>query len=143
MAFLRLLVHASPQEEYPAHTRTGNPMANRIASYFALAFVAGCATSGLINPPPVPSTPNASANVRIHRHVTGNAVLEDVTFTIHDEPIYRFGHTKTFAFVMDPGEYLFGYVQGGKRCSTDVQIDAGGNYVFDLMPNCVIELEKQ
>jgi hypothetical protein len=118
-------------------------MTNRIVIYVVLALISGCAASGLINQPPLPSTAGASANVRIHRVGTGDSVLDDVTFTINDEPIYRFGDTTDFAFVMDPGEYLFGYRQAGKRCSTDVQIDAGGDYVFDLKPNCVIELEKQ
>ena len=119
-------------------------MANRIIGYFTLALIAGCTTSGIIvNQPPMPNSPQDSANIRIHRNVAEGEVLDDVTFTINEEPVYQFGDTNDFSFITDPGEYLFGYRQGGKDCSTDVQIDAGGFYVFSLKPGCIIEMEKE
>jgi hypothetical protein len=119
-------------------------MANRIIGYFALALITGCATNGnIINQPPMPNSPQDSANIRIHRDVADAAVLDDLTFTINEEPVYQFGDTSDFTFIMEPGDYLFGYRHSGKHCSTDVQIDAGGFYVFSLKPGCVIELEKE
>jgi len=117
-------------------------MTNRLVHYLIPVLLSGCASSGIINQPPIPNTQAASANIRIHKDVA-DGLLHDLTFTINDEPIYRFGDTNDFTFVMDPGEYLFGYRRGGKRCSTVVDIDAGGFYVFDLKPDCVIELEKE
>ena len=119
-------------------------MENRIIGYLALTLIAGCATNGnIINQPPMPDSRQDSVNVRIHRDVAVKEILNDVTFTINEEPIYQFGDTSDFTFVTVPGEYLFGYRQGGKDCSTDVQIDAGGFYVFDLKPGCIIEMEKE
>lgn len=119
-------------------------MANRIIGYLALALIAGCASNGnIINQPPMPDTPQDSVNIRIHRDVADAEVLDDVTFTINEEPIYQFGDTSDFTFITVPGDYLFGYRQGGKDCSTDVQIDAGGSYVFDLKPGCIIDMEKE
>jgi hypothetical protein len=116
----------------------------RIAGYLALMLITACTASGvIINQPPMPNSPQDSANVRIHRGVTDGVVLDDVTFTINEEPVYQFGDTNDFTFVMEPGEYLFGYRRGGKDCSTDVQIEAGGYYVFALKPGCIIEMEKE
>ena len=119
-------------------------MANRIIGYLALALVTGCAGNGLIiNQPPMPDSTQDSVKVRIHRDVADAEVLDEVTFTINEEPIYQFGDTSDFTFVTEPGEYLFGYRQGGTHCSTDVQIDAGGFYVFSLKRGCIIEMEKE
>lgn len=119
-------------------------MTNRIIGYLALTLIAGCATNGtIINPPPEPTLPQDSAKIRIHRDVSEGEVFDDVTFTINEEPIYQFGDTSDFTFITDPGDYLFGYRQGGKHCSADVQIDAGGSYVFDLKPGCIIDMEKE
>jgi hypothetical protein len=145
MDLFRLLMHPSRQAKtYTTPRRTGNPMANRIIGYVALALIAGCSTGGnIINQPPMPNSPQDSANIRIHRDVADKEVLDDVTFTINEEAVYQFGDTSDFTFVTDPGDYLFGYRQGGKHCSTDVQIDAGGFYVFSLKPGCIIEMEKE
>jgi len=119
-------------------------MIYRIVAYFVLAFITACSTNGLIiNPPPIPNSPQDSAKIRIHRDVAEGEVLEDVTFTINEEPVYQFGDTSDFTFVTDPGDYLFGYRQGGKDCSTDVQIDAGKSYVFSLKQGCIIEMDKE
>ena len=119
-------------------------MANRITGYLALMLIAGCSTNGtIINQPPMPDSPQDSANVRIHRGVADGVVLEDVTFTINEEPVYQFGDTSDFTFITEPGGYLFGYRQGGKHCSTDVQLDAGGFYVFSLKPGCIIEMQQE
>ena len=119
-------------------------MPKRIAGCFVLMLLAACSTGGIIlNQPPEPDSPQDSVNVRIHRDVADSAVLENVIFTINAEPVYQFGDTNDFTFVTVPGEYLFGYRQGGKDCSTDVQIDSGGFYVFSLKPGCIIEMEQE
>jgi len=119
-------------------------MSRRIAGCIALTLLVGCSTSGvIINQPPEPVSPQDSVNVRIHRDVTDGVVLENLIFTINEEPVYQFGDSNDFVFVTVPGEYLFGYRQRGKDCSTDVQIDAGGYYVFSLKPGCIIEMEQE
>jgi hypothetical protein len=144
MDLFKALVHPSRLVENTVHRRTEDPMIKRITGYLALTFITGCASNGaIINQPPMPNTPQDSVNVRIHRDVAVKEVLNDVTFTINAEPVYQFGDTSDFSFVTVPGEYLFGYRHGGQECSTDVQIDAGGFYVFDLKPKCVIEMEKE
>jgi hypothetical protein len=120
------------------------PMPKRIAGYFVLTLLAACTTGGvMLNQPPEPDSPQDSVTVRIHRDVADGVILENLIFTINEEPVYQFGDANDFTFVTVPGEYLFGYRQGGKHCSTDVQIDAGGSYVFSLKPGCIIEMEKE
>jgi hypothetical protein len=138
------LVHPSRLAKYTALRRTEDPMIKRIISYLALTLIAGCASNGvIINQPPMPNTRQDSVNVRIHRDVDVKEILNDVTFTMNNEPIYQFGDTSDFSFVTVPGEYLFGYRNGGQDCSIDVQIDAGGSYVFSLKPKCLIVMEKE
>lgn len=119
-------------------------MPKRIAGYFVLTLLTACSTGGVvINQPPEPDSPQDAVNVRIHRDVTDGVMLENLVFTMNGEPIYQFGDTNDFTFVTVPGEYLFGYRQGGKDCTTDVQIDPGGYYVFSLKPGCIIDMEQE
>ncbi|HHH38354.1 MAG TPA: hypothetical protein ENK50_02100 [Sedimenticola sp.] len=70
--------------------------------------------------------------------------LADTVFTLDGVPIYRFGDSRHYSVVLDQGTYRFGYTRAfGPRCTTEVDIESGGHYVFDLKPGCVIELESE
>jgi hypothetical protein len=110
---------------------------------FLVILLSGCAGSGVINQPPRISSPDNTANVTIHRAVSDGYIFSNLTFTIDGNPTYRFGATNDYTFSLDAGDYIFGYTQGLKKCSTNVYIQAGGFYVFNLAPDCLIELEQE
>jgi hypothetical protein len=41
---------------------------------------------------------------------------------------------------LDTGDYMFGYSHGSEDCETNVYIKPRANYVFELGPECHIEL---
>ncbi|MCK5479349.1 MAG: hypothetical protein KAI44_10550 [Methylococcales bacterium] len=103
-----------------------------------------CASSsGMLNPTPPVNSPETSANITIHRAISQDALPDNLIFTINGVDTFGFDKDNDFKFVLNEGNYIFGYKHGvfEKHCSVDVEIHAGINYVFSLEPDCVIELE--
>jgi hypothetical protein len=98
----------------------------------------------MIDPPPPPTSQANSAEVEINLRIEDGGGFAGTVFTINDKPIYHFGDSHRYSLVLDQGGYLFGYTRGfDTKCSAEVDIEAGGRYVFALKPDCVIELESQ
>jgi len=104
---------------------------------FVLALLAACTSTGVIHEPPRVTLAESAVNVRIHNVMPGG----DVTFTIDDVEIYRFVEPSHYDFVLDAGMYMFGYKKGAKKCHAEVQLTAGDSYVFNLEPDCAIEMQ--
>lgn len=87
----------------------------------------------------------SSSNITIHRVIPQDLLFDSLIFTIDGVDMYGFGKSNTFKFVLGEGNYIFGYKSGlwwfEKKCVVDVQIYALENYVFNLGPECVIELQ--
>jgi hypothetical protein len=107
-----------------------------------LLLLSACAGTGLINPLPPVDSPATSSNVVLNNLFTNVSHFRNLTFTLNDKPVYNFGNTANFSFHLNQGEYLFGYTYGSKNCQTEVQIRPKANYVFNLGPDCLIELES-
>jgi len=112
-------------------------MTKDIAKLMPLAFLTACASTGDLHEPPLATSPATAVNVRIHKVVAS----DNVTFTINDVDIYGFGVDTDYTFVTDAGSYMFGYTNGFKKCYAEVMLNAGVSYVFNLAPNCVIEMQ--
>jgi hypothetical protein len=113
--------------------------------WLALALVlGGCAAAGGPEnaPPPAGGAANA-ANVRVYRDTPPEDDLFGMVFTINADPTYQLRPGERYDFELAAGSYQFGYRMGTDNCAQDVQIDAGGNYVFKLGSGCNIELESQ
>ena len=109
-----------------------------------MTLLTACASSGMMHETPVPVSRDSSANITIHRVIPQDLFFDSLIFTIDGVDIYQFGKSKSLKFVLGEGNYIFGYKSGRwwfeKKCIVDVEIIAGENYVFNLEPECVIEL---
>lgn len=112
-------------------------MIKNIIKLIPLVFLTACTTVGDINEPPLATSRDSAANVRINKVIAA----DNVTFTINDVEIYGFGEASDYEFVTDAGSYMFGYKKGFKKCYAAVMLNAGVSYVFELKPDCIIEMQ--
>ena len=108
---------------------------NIILLIFAL--LTACASTGVLHEPPRATSAESAVDVKIHNVIPSGKV----TFTINDVEIYGFVEPSSYAFVLDAGSYMFGYKKGGKKCHAEVMLNTGNAYVFNLAPNCHIEMQ--
>jgi hypothetical protein len=101
------------------------------------AFLTACAGIGGTHEPPQATSPESAVKVRIHKVLPG----DNVTFTIDGDKIHRFGNTSDYEFTTETGSYMFGYTKGHKKCYAEVVLNAGTSYVFNLAPDCTIEMQ--
>ena len=114
-----------------------------------IKFLVSCATIllmvGCSNPqrmeqlPPIKS-PDTSSQVFLKSMFMDKMDNRQLTFKLDAVPIYRFGDTRQFSFYLDTGTYMFGYGHGSEDCETNVFIEPRKNYLFELGPECRIEL---
>ncbi len=109
----------------------------------ATLFLNACTSPGVINATPLVASPATSANITIHRAIDQGALFDNLVFSIDGVDTYRFDDSDNFKFVLPEGNYIFAYKHGlfAKTCTTAVEIQAGINYIFNLEPDCTIELE--
>ena len=62
-----------------------------------------------------------------------------MTFLIDGIEIYGFLPGQSYTFLLDPGEYIFGYYLGLNSCRRYGRIDPGVDHLIKLAPLCVIE----
>jgi hypothetical protein len=109
----------------------------------AIVLLAGCSTPRRIDALPPLKSPDTSSKIFLKNVFEGEPDIDRLTFKLDDVPIYRFGDTRQFSFYLDTGDYMFGYSHGSKDCETNVSIEPRKNYVFELGPDCKIELVSQ
>ena len=103
----------------------------------SIALLTACANKGAINQPPRATSAQSAVDVRIHNVIPDS----HVTFMIDDVEIYGFVEPSHYDFVLDSGSYMFGYKRDGRKCHAEVVLNAGVAYVFNLAPDCVIEMQ--
>ena len=113
------------------------------SSLLAFALVACSTATGLLSAPPLSENPAETANVTVYRQAAGEDAALRMVFTIDDAATYQLRPGESYSFVMPAGTYDFGYRLGTSNCAEEVQIGAGGNYVFKLASGCTIVLESQ
>jgi hypothetical protein len=109
----------------------------------ALILLTACVNKGLLHPVPAVASPEMAANITIHKAMPKALKFDELIFFIDDIDIYSFDKNEDFSFVLKEGNYIFGYKLGvfEEKCAIDVAIEAGINYIFNLKPDCVIEME--
>ena len=101
--------------------------------------LAGCAGGRMGPTPPLTSSePAASVTVQRSRSLLGAPA--SMLFSIDDRHVYALRLGQQFSFVIDPGEYRFGYELGFNECSQRVILDPGVSYVLRLTPVCRMDL---
>ena len=114
----------------------------RLAIPLILALLAGCASQkGPIKAPPGAENSPDSAQVTVYRASSFIGAPVIMTFLVNGQEVYGLRQGDRYSFRLAPGHYGFGYYLGANECRSAVHIEAKGNYVFKLAPNCVIEQE--
>jgi hypothetical protein len=109
------------------------------ALVFVLVLLVGCAGGRMGPVPPLTSSePAASVTVQRSRSVLGAPA--SMLFSIDDRKVYALRLGQQFSFMIDPGEYRFGYDLGFNQCRQRVILEPGERYVVRLTPVCQIEL---
>lgn len=106
----------------------------------SILLLAACSIPRQKDPLPPIKSPDTASQVLLKNVFTGKSDIYNLTFTLDNVPIFRFGDTRQYSFYLDTGNYVFGYTHGSKNCETNVYIRPNGNYVFELGPECHIDL---
>ena len=105
---------------------------------FVFVLLTACtSTTGVIHEPPRVTSAESAVDVRIHNVISSG----NVTFTINDVEIYGFVEPSHYDLVLDAGSYMFGYKKGSSKCYAEVMLNTGNAYVFNLAPDCIIEMQ--
>ena len=115
-------------------------MIKLLVSCATIILMVGCANPKRIDPLPPIKSPDTSSQVFLKSMFTDKMDMRQLTFKLDDVPIYRFGETRQFSFYLDTGTYMFSYNHGSEDCATNVDIKPRKNYLFELGPECRIEL---
>jgi hypothetical protein len=99
----------------------------------------GCA-AGSMGPTPPLTSAEPAASVTVQRAKSLWGAPASMLFNIDDRHIYALRFGQQFSFLIDPGEYRFGYDLGFNHCQQRVILAPGGRYLLRLTPVCQIEL---
>ena len=108
-----------------------------------LLLLAACSQPQRENPLPPIKSPGTSSKIFLKNVFPAGPDLYQLTFTLDNVPIYRFGDTRQFSFYLDPGDYMLGFTLGSKNCETNIYIKPNANYVFEFGPECRIEMMSE
>jgi hypothetical protein len=107
----------------------------------AAAMLAGCASGRMAPLPPLTSSePAASITVQRSKSLWGAPA--SMLFIIDERRVYALRWGQQFTFLIDPGEYRFGYDLGFNSCRQRVILRPGERYVLRLTPVCQIDLMR-
>ena len=115
-------------------------MTKVITTCALILLLAACSQPQRIDQLPPIKSPDTSSEIFLKHIFPAGPDIYQLTFKLDNAPIYRFGNTRQFSFYLDTGDYMFGYSHGSEDCETNVYIAPRGNYVFELGPECHIEL---
>ena len=115
-------------------------MTKVIITCVSILLLAACSQPKRVEQLPPIKSPDTSSQVFLKHTFPAGPDIHRLTFKLDNVPIYRFGNTRQFAFYLDTGDYMFGYSYGSEDCETNVYIGPRANYVFELGPECHIEL---
>jgi hypothetical protein len=114
-----------------------------IACVSILLLLAACSQPQRENPLPPIKSPDTSSQIFLKNVFPAGPDVYQLTFTLDNVPIYRFGETRQFSFYLDTGDYMLGFTLGSKNCETNVYIKPNANYVFEFGPDCRIEMMSE
>jgi hypothetical protein len=121
----------------------GDIMTRVLITCVSICLLAACSVPKRENPLPPIKSPDTAAQILLKNVFPGKEDIYELTFTLNDEPIYRFGDTRQFAFYLDTGNYMFGYNHDSEHCETNVYLAPNSKYVFELGPGCSIDMVSE
>jgi hypothetical protein len=122
------------------NTVTGDNMTKVITTCVLILLLAACAQPRRVEQLPPIKSPDTSSKIFLKNIFPAGPDIHRLTFKLDNVSIYRFGDTRQFSFYLDTGDYMLGYSHGSEDCETNVYIAPRANYVFELGPECHIEL---
>jgi hypothetical protein len=120
---------------------TGDNMTKALITCVSiLLLLAACSQPQMKNPLPPIKSPDTSSQIFLKNVFPAGPDVYQLTFTLDNVPIYRFGESRQYSFYLDAGDHMLGYTHGSKNCETNIYIKPNANYVFELGPECRIEM---
>ena len=113
---------------------------NRLSLVLAVLLLAGCGMRlGPINQPPKPEGYAPPSRVTVARVSSIMGWPVPMIFTIDGEEIYGLWLGQSYTFLLEPGDYIFGYYLGFNECRQYIRIEPKPSQLVHLGPPCKIE----
>jgi len=114
-----------------------------LATSLTLSLVVGCATkTGPISAPPQPGNSPDNAHITVYRESSLIGAPVTMVFLLDGKEVYGLRQKDRYSFQLAPGDHVFGYYLGLNECRQAFYIQAKGEYIFKLAPDCVIDQEQ-
>ena len=111
----------------------------RLGLVVAVLVLAGCGMRlGPINKPPAPTGLAPPSRVTVTRVPSIMGWPVPMVFTIDGVETYGLWHGGRYTFMLEPGDYIFGYYLGFNECRQDTRIENKPSQLFHLGPPCRI-----
>jgi hypothetical protein len=111
----------------------------RLGSVVTVLFLTGCGLRvGPINKPPMPTGAERPSRITVTRVSSVMGWPVPMIFTIDDVEIYGLWGGESYSFMLEPGDYVFGYYLGFNQCRTGIQIESKSSQHILLGPPCKI-----
>lgn len=112
----------------------------RFGLVFGVLLLSGCGIRlGHINSPPAPSGYVQPTRVTVSRISSFTGWPAPMVFTIDGEEIYGLWGGQSYSFMLDPGDYIFGYYLAFNECRHFVRIKQRPTQHIRIGPPCKIE----
>lgn len=93
---------------------------------------------GPINYPPAPSGGTMPTEVTVKRVTSIMGLVVPMIFTIDGVDIYGLWTDESYTFMLEPGDYIFGYYLGFNQCRKYIRIERRPSQLIYLGPPCEI-----
>lgn len=112
----------------------------RLGLVVAVLLLSGCGLRlGPINKPPAPTGVEPPSRVTVTRTPSIMGWPLPMIFTLDGEEIYGLWSGQSHSFLLEPGDYIFGYYLGFNECRRFVRIGRRPSQTVRLGPPCKIE----
>ena len=111
----------------------------RLGLIAAVLLLTGCGWKiGPVNYPPAPSGERTPSEVTVKRVTSIMGLVVPMTFTIDGDEIYGLWTDESYTFMLEPGDYIFGYYLGFNECRQYIRIRPVPSQLIYLGPPCEI-----
>jgi len=108
--------------------------------FVAVLFLSGCGLRlGPIDKPPAPTGVATPSRVTVTRASSVMGWPLPMVFTIDGVETYGLWGGQSYSFLLEPGEYVFGFFLGFNECRRLVRVAGRPSQSFRLGPSCAIE----
>jgi hypothetical protein len=112
----------------------------RLCILAAVLFLGGCGLRvGHINDPPAPTGAATPSRVTVSRDSSIIGFPVPMILLIDGEEIYGLWGGHSYSFMLEPGDYIFGYYLGFNECRRFTRIYRKPSQLIRLGPECQIE----